>query len=554
MSYALRPYQQDAYAAILREFQTRRSVLTVMATGLGKTVLFGHVAHHFIKTGKRVLVLAHRGELLEQAADKLRQICNDWVDFEKAERWADQPTMHDSRRAMIIVSSVQTQVSGRGGAGRMTRFDPLEFGLIIRDEAHRTTTNTDYKILDYYLQANPDIKLLGVTATPDRTDGRSLGSKYESCAYRYECRAAIADGWLVPIRVRHQRVDAVNLDVVKITAGDFSAAGLEREMLPLKAIEPVALASFRETEGRKTLVFCPGVAYAEKLAALLNTPDYESGCARCLTGKTPPEQRRDIVSGFRMGSFRILCNVAVATEGFDVPDVGAIVMARPTKSRLVYSQAMGRGMRPLSGTVDFAADTQPHLEPPHDPAEMRRAAIAASAKPDCLLIDLVFNSHRHDVVCAAEVLAGTDYDPAIIAMARKLEGDVEESLKRAKQERDDRDKVEAERLAKLREAARWNVSYGMEDGGNVAPTGVAISQPWMRKTPTEKQIAKLEKWGIPWKLLTRGQAGAVMNGIMTRFREWGMPWREAAAPFRRDPLAGLGQFEKEKRERNSRAT
>jgi hypothetical protein len=221
-AFTPRPYQQEAYSNAMADLNGKsQSSLVVMPTGTGKTVLFGLIARDW-PNGK-VLVVAHREELIFQAADKIEQICGDRPDIEMADLRAGQNEIWTNSH--VVITSVQTMSRER----RQSRFKPEEFGLVIIDEAHHAVATTYKKVLDYFGQ-NPNLKILGVTATPDRADEEALGQVFESVAYDYQIPNAVHDGWLVPIDQQFVYVEGLDLSACKTTAGDLNSGDLARIM------------------------------------------------------------------------------------------------------------------------------------------------------------------------------------------------------------------------------------------------------------------------------------------------------------------------------------
>jgi superfamily II DNA or RNA helicase len=377
----LRPYQREAVTRIWERLAVGRSTLLVMATGLGKTQTFGAIAKHH---PGRVLVLAHRSELLEQGKRRMEQMCQEPVGLEQAVWWA--------AGERIVVASVQTL--GRkvraGQDDRLGRFAAAPFTLVIVDEAHHTTAATYRRILDAF----PGAKVLGVTATPDRGDGEALGQIYDSVAYVRDIEDGITDGYLVPVLGRHVQVDKVDLSRVHTTAGELNQGELDEEMV--KANEAVATECLELCGSRKTIVFTTGVETAHDLVATFNKMA-GADVAVAVDGKTPWDQRREILAEHTRGETQFLVNVGIATEGYDCPGVGCVAIARPTKSRALYTQMAGRGLRVLPGLVEGV-----------DTPEERRALVAASGKPDCLLIHFAVKAGRHRLVCPTDILGGRE--------------------------------------------------------------------------------------------------------------------------------------------------
>lgn len=548
-----RPYQSDCVNAVMKAFRTHRRVLAVLPVGTGKTPCAVWIAQPFIDDGMRVMFAAHTKELLIQAKQKFQSIAKEQVEIEQGDRWAAEGRYFSGEKAKIVVTSIQTQTySKRGSKPRMLRFKPNEFGLLIIDETHRATSASYQTWLKYFCETNPNIKVLGITATPDRFDGKSLRGVYETCAYRYEMPQAIDDGWLVPYRSYRAVCKDLNLDAVAVTAGDLSGSQLEEQMIFEKPLHFVADLALRKSEGRKTMVFCAGVKHAVRLEEILNRPGYEPGCARCVTAETEEEERAQIVSAYRCNAFRIMVNVGVFGEGADFPDVGCIVNARPTRSRTVFIQIIGRGGRPLPGVVDGLEEDGAILGPDGEPVSMamlRRDSIGFSDKPDCLLLDVAGTSTRHSLVCASDVLAGEDYSADVIAYAAQFDGDVRANLERAKREKEEKQKADELRRAKISGHADVHLSptqIGSQHGANMPR--------YKTEPPSEQMIAKLYKWKVPHQNLSRGQARGVMAAIMDRLeyfkskgQDFGHAWGAAVGPFRRNPLAALGEHHKASR-------
>lgn len=316
----LRDYQIAAFSAIARGFEddSRHSQLLVLPTGCGKTIVFGTVARWVIEDlGGRVLVLAHRGELLTQAGNQLAHLGIEAA-TEKAEQNARVALWGDPT---CVVASVQTM---RGD--RLKSWPKDYFKLIITDEAHHAPSDSYRAIYEHF----SDAWHLGVTATADRLDGENLGQVYESIAYEYSLREAIGAGHLSRLKVVRCET-SVDLSNIRTTGGDMNQGDLEEAIKPY--IEELANAVKKEIGHRRTIVFTPDVGSAEAFASALTSIGIS---AESISGKST--DRDEILSGFRHGRFRVLCNCALLTEGFDAPFVSAIVLARPTKSRALYAQ------------------------------------------------------------------------------------------------------------------------------------------------------------------------------------------------------------------------
>lgn len=385
----LRWYQEDAVQAAQRSLQENRSALIVMATALGKTQVFSA----FIRRWPgRVLVLAHRSELIDQASARLMQMTGEFVEVEQG------PLR--SGRARIVVGSIQTVYR----EDRLERLERLGgFTLIVVDEAHHYVSRT-YKLpLERFAKA----KILGVTATPKRSDAKALGRIFDDVCYTMGIRDGVDHGYLSPLRGREVEVTEVNLDSVATKHGDFVIGQLDEELV--KGAEGVAQSMIALSGTRQGVVFLPGVMSARMTAARMNA--LKPGCAASVDGETDKDERRGIVERFRDGRLQFLANCMVATEGFDAPLTSVVGLARPTMSTSLYEQMIGRGLRVLPGVVDSI--------PGRDDGEARRAAIAASSKPFCTLIDFAGNNTKHDLVSPVDILGGR-YDDDVRARAKKM--------------------------------------------------------------------------------------------------------------------------------------
>lgn len=389
----LRSYQREAHSEVFRVLldDGNRSTLVVMPTGTGKTVLFGQVAADW--PNGRVLIVAHRDELIRQAADKVGKIVGEQCDIEMGDDYADQCNLYS--RAHVVVTSVQTMSRER----RMQRFDPNDFGVVIIDEAHHAVASTYRKVIDYFSQ-NPKLKIFGVTATPDRADEEALGKVFDSVAFEYAITQAIEDAWLVPIEQQFVYVEGLDFSEMRTTAGDLNAGDLAKVMEAEEILHRVVDPTIRLAGDRPCLVFAASVAHADRMAEICNR--HKPNSAEMIHGGTDRELRRDILRRFNRGEFQFLFNCMIATEGFDEPQIGVVAIARPTKSRALYAQMIGRGTRPLTGCVD---DTMS--------VEERQMAIRMSPKPAVTILDFVGNSGKHKLISTADILGGNMNDDVV---------------------------------------------------------------------------------------------------------------------------------------------
>ena len=472
MGQELRPYQQQARERIHAEWENGHTrTLLVLPTGTGKTIVFASVAADQVRAGDRVLILAHRGELLEQAADKLQRSTGLVSAVEKA----DATCLNTWFR--VVVGSVQTLQR----TARLERFPRDYFGTIIIDEAHHAITDGYRRILDYFGSA----KVLGVTATPDRGDMRNLGEVFDSLAFEYKLTDAIKEGYLC--RIMAQTIP-LKLDISSVTmsGGDYAVGDLGTALDPY--LEQIAAEMAQRCKGRKTVVFLPLITTSQKFRGLLNSHGFR---AAEVNGQST--DRKEVLADFDAGKYNVLCNSMLLTEGWDCPSVDCVVVLRPTKVRSLYSQMVGRGTRLSPG------------------------------KTDLLLLDFLWMTDKHelcrpaDLVCEdravarqmTENLAESGCPQDIEEAAAEASEDVvtqrEEAL--AKQLEEQRRKK-----AKLVDPLQYEMSIQAEDlAGYVPAFG------WEAGPPTEQQAAALEKLGIlPDAVESAGKASLLLDRLHKR--------------------------------------
>lgn len=505
-SVRMRDYQQQCVNAVLAEFERgAKSTLVVLPTGAGKTIVTAEIMRRMLNQnpGMRIKGVAHREELITQACNKIKAVTGIQPAIEMAGQYSDESgDAIFGDKTPIVMGTVQTLSSEK----RRERFFPKDFCMLWIDEAHHAPAATYVDLIEYY-SANTDCVILGVTATPDRADEIAMGKVFETVAFDYEILDAINDGWLVPPHQQFVAVSGLDYSQVRTTAGDLNGADLAAVMEYEEVLQQVAQPTFDivGTE-RKTLVFASSVAHAERMAEIFNRRS--PGCSRFVHGKTPKDERRQMFRDYANGEFNILCNCAVATEGWDEPTVEVVVMARPTKSRALYAQCAGRGLRPLPGLVDHLAT-----------AEERREAIANSDKPHALLLDFAGNSGQHKLMSTADILGGK-YDDEVTTRARKKaaesEGgmDMVDALEAAAHE------IEDEAKAKRRKILA-KANYKTK---TVNPFDVFEIQPEREKgyysgrAPTEKMTELLERQGITG-ITSFAEAKQLINQIIERRKE-----------------------------------
>ncbi len=471
----LRPYQAESIAAIEGEWkQGHRRTLLVLPTGCGKTIVFCKLTENRVRAGERVLILAHRGELLQQAADKLLKATGLRCAVEKAEE-----SCLDSWYR-VTVGSVQSLMREK----RLNQFPPDYFGTIVIDEAHHVLSDGYQRVLEHFSSA----QVLGVTATPDRGDMRNLGSVFESLAYEYTLPRAIREGYLSPIKAQTIPLD-LDLRNVGVSGGDFKVGELGSALDPyLTQIAEEMAAVCME---RKTVVFLPLIQTSRKFRDILNQRGFR---AAEVNGESA--DRAEVLAAFDRGEYNVLCNSMLLTEGWDCPSVDCIVVLRPTKVRSLYCQMIGRGTRLHSG------------------------------KEYLLVLDFLWHTERHELCRPACLIAGSD------EVARKMTENLEAAgepvdLEAAEEQAQSdvvaqREEALARQLSEMRGRKRklvdplqFEMSIQAEDlAGYVPAFG------WECAPPSEKQVQALEKHGIfPDEIENAGKAALLLNKLALRRAE-----------------------------------
>ena len=448
----LRPYQTEAANAIKGEWEKGiQKTLLVLPTGTGKTVVMAKLAEELVKNGERILIMAHRGELLEQANDKIWQATHLKCAIEKAEQ-TSLGTFYP-----IVVGSVQTLMRPK----RLNSFETDHFDTIFVDEAHHVISDSYQIVFEHFNKA----KVLGVTATPDRGDMKNLGSFFESLAYEYSLPKAIKDGYLCPIKAMTIPLN-IDLSSVGVQAGDFKVADIDYALDPY--LEAIADEMAKVCLDRKTVVFLPLVKTSKHFRDILNSRGFK---AAEVNGES--KDRSEILNDFEHDKYNVLCNSMLLTEGWDCPSVNCIVVLRPTKVRSLYSQMVGRGTRLSPG------------------------------KTEVLLLDFLFHTERHELCHPACLIC--DNDEVAKKMTENLAEnaghpvDIEEAEKEAAEEVvSEREKALAKQLDQLKKRKRklvdplqYEMSIQDVDLANYAP-----SFGWEMSPPSDRQIQALEKYGI----------------------------------------------------------
>lgn len=471
----LRPYQQEAREAIQREWsEGKKRTLLVLPTGCGKTIVFSKVIEDRVRRGERVLVLAHRGELLDQASEKLEKSTGLKTATEKAE----QTSLGSFFR--VVVGSVQTIQREK----RLNQFPPDYFDTIVVDEAHHCISDGYQRVLQHFDQSN----VLGVTATPDRGDMRNLGTYFESLAYEYTLPKAIKEGFLSPIKAL---TIPLKLDLTNVgtQAGDFKTKDLGTALDPY--LYQIADEMVKHCLNRKTVVFLPLVKTSQKFRDILQEKGFR---AAEVNGES--KDRAEVLEDFENDKYNVLCNSMLLTEGWDSPAVDCIVVLRPTKVRSLYSQMVGRGTRLHEG------------------------------KTELLLLDFLWHTERHELCHPAHLIAAND------EVAKKMTENIEEvgvpvdieeaEVKATEDVVSEREEALAKQLSEMRrrkqklvDPLQFEMSIQAEDLTSYVP-----SFGWEMGPASESQVKALEKYGIlPDEIDNAGKASLILDRLNFRRSE-----------------------------------
>ncbi len=474
----LRPYQIKAVEAVQKEWKEgRRRTLLVIPTGGGKTIIFSELTRRESVKG-RVLILAHRDELIRQAADKLYRSTGIFCGIEKGVE--SSGGMFD-----VCVASVQTL----SRPNRLEKYPPDYFRAVIVDEAHHCLAESYRRILEHFSPA----LVLGVTATPDRGDKKTLAEVFDSIAFEYSLSQAIKDGYLVPPKAEMIPIN-IDLSKVKTSMGDYTDGSLGEALGPY--LEKIADEMVSRCMNRKTVIFLPLIATSQAFCEMLKRRGFRAAEVNGMS-----KDRKEKLKGFEDGIYNCLLNSMLLTEGWDCPSADCIVVLRPTKIRALYSQMVGRVLR---------------LSP-------------ETGKKDALILDFLWMTTKHDLVKPAALVAK---DSKIAERMEKMleEGealdlvDIEAQAvkEEAQAERDailERERNLARQLSEQKAKQRKLVDpiyYGLMLDDDFI-TEYEPTFPWELEEPTEKQLSALEKCGIRTEAVkTKGLACKLLDLISKR--------------------------------------
>lgn len=470
-----RPYQNTAASKVFEAWgRGIQKTMVVMPTGTGKTILFAKICEKVVEQGGRPLVLAHRDELIRQAVDKIAKATGMTCAVEKAGEKA-----HDSLFP-VVVGSVQSL----SRPDRLARYSNAHFTHIVTDECHHAVSPQYLAIYDYFAGA----KLLGVTATADRADKKNLGTVFDSLAYEYTIIEAIREGFLAPIRAQTIPLQ-IDLSRVRKQDGDFRAEDLGDALLPY--LDEIAGHVEMHCRSRKTIIFVPLIATAVRFADILKARGLN---AEHISGADEyRNEKREWYASQRAGA--IMVNSMLWTEGFDDPSTDCIIVLRPTQSRPLYAQMVGRGTRICEG------------------------------KNDLLLLDFLWLCDRHQLCRPASLIAETPEEVAEMSEIQEAAGGDgllidEDALQQAKESSTrKREEALAKRLeeqrkkkAKLVDPLQWSVSISAPELIDYDPAFAAERSP-----VTKEQAEFLERKGIdPSGVELAGHAEAIINMLVNR--------------------------------------
>ena len=449
-SYNLRPYQIEAVQAINEHWGEWQRELLVLPTGCGKTVVFNTIAHQ--RPGK-TLILAHREELIEQARDKYFGMFGEMPGKIKTQE-------NDVRR--VTVGSIQTM---------MRRNYTDAFDTVVVDEAHHAISPSYQKLLVQL----PKAKVLGVTATPDRGDKKSLARYFDGIAYEYSLKTAVAEGYLCEIKAKTIPLE-IDMTDVKVSLGDFQVDSIAESLEPY--LPQIADAIRLHASARKTVVFCPLISIAQELAGMIPG-------AKEVNGQS--QDRKEMLEWFdTAGPGAVLCNAMLLTEGWDCPSCDCVVVLRPTKIRSLYCQMVGRGTRLSPG------------------------------KDNLLILDFLWLTGKHNLSKPASLASDNEADIETVTKASRDEeidlfgaaSDAEEARRRAL----------AEALAR-QTRKKSKLINPLEIFSLIDDIGLADYEPtfkWEEADATHRQIEALQRFGVDADGISKGYACAIMDRLISR--------------------------------------
>lgn len=551
-----RPYQNQAIDNAFKAYDSgARGVMCRLPTGTGKTITAGLLADRWLQRSdkNRVVVLAHERQLVWQFAQEIHDVLGIEPRIEMADRrvglYEDVPVVVASRQTL------QERIVGGEQASRLYKFDAGLNWLVIVDEAHRYShrMKSCKHIFDWF-GANKNSWRFGITATPYRSDGASLEKLFPAIAVDYRLvdidggPCAVSDGWAVPYKQFFVRVEGVDFTKLKETAGDWNDDELEKVLSEQRRLAGFVEPTLDIVGDRRTLVFSPGVEMAKQVAAYINAKTGRMA-ARSLDGSVPDAVRRDVYRQHQTGEFQFLCVCGLCREGYNDPGIGAVAVFRPTKSRSLAEQMKGRGCRPMRGVIDGIKS-----------ADGRRAAIEASDKPNCIVVDLVGITGMADAASTASIYAQAlpdEHAEAILSLANSkmieasdgaVGSDVAAVVKQSREEflaelaarkkkrleQEERERLEYERRIKLGAEAKYSTRE-VEQGAGGAVVRKKDGTLVRMATLNQKNMIRARGIKFDESIMSFGMAsriiGQLMKGVpIEKIKRTNRLWNKATAP------------------------
>ncbi|OFX00793.1 MAG: hypothetical protein A3E78_00885 [Alphaproteobacteria bacterium RIFCSPHIGHO2_12_FULL_63_12] len=494
----LRPYQLIQVEKVFEKCsEDLMPTIIVSATGTGKGAAAAELARRVLPM--RTLLLAHTEELCSQ----LRGHCRTWAGVEaaveKAESRADlgEPDLFGSEAPPIVVGSIQTMIR------RKERFPADYFGLVVCDEAHISLSPGWQSVLRYF---DPHARIVGITASPSRSDQREMGSYYKSIADEYGLVRAISEGYLVPLKTQTVPI-SVSLAGVKTTDGDLDEIQLDRAIRPY--LKEAAHALKQYAPQRRTIAFLPLIDTSREFVKCCREVGLE---AAHVDGTS--EDRAELQDKLRRGALNVLSNAQLLSVGVDIPQADCVLVLRPTKSFVFYSQAIGRITRTLPGVIDG-------LETP----EARKKAIAGSLKPNALILDMIWLHEKHNIVRPSSLVAAAADHVEVMTKLAETEckpQDLDQLAQRAldlvlvQREGSLRKELEANKHkgARLMDAIEFALAIKNE---KLSDKSAQSEMPWGKDAPSEKQLSALANWGFdPHSIRNKGHASELLDAVFKR--------------------------------------
>ena len=502
----LRPYQSEDVEASIAALERHDSAIYTAATGLGKSVVMAALAKHTIREGGRVLVLSDRCVLADQLAVTFEKWTGGSVGVEQGERIADT---WFGGPADVVIAMVQTLYSGGDGEERFRKWRPDEFDLVIVDEAEAFIAPTYRQTIEYFKAGGA--KVWGCTATPMRSDGKSMGIVFDHALPPRDIRWAVEQGYLVPPRSADVEVELDRTLLKTNREGDYSNASVARMIAAMAAREEDARSFARGVlelnDGKRGILVAPKVNVAQAIADYLHAE--QPGVADVIYGELSDDRKNELFIRHQRGDFPILSSCDMLTKGYDDPALEQVFVCRPTRSRRLFIQIVGRGLRLLDPEIGNLPD-----------ADARKQAIADSDKPHALIACMV----------------PLDADTRDMTVADALDGDLEpehrEKLKQKQQEQPDKDtldlleavkqEVEEEKAEERRRARALASTNGKVKVTTGNPLDGRVGSVTHTQRPGDtgaslRQIEVMRKAGVDDKTIagmTAGEAGRLTRRIL----------------------------------------